>query len=103
MNSIPRPDQASHTTDLLDPDQHRKPEEGWQRKDGKRRVAARLLGFAAVAAVAGLVGFGVWSKSSRDADAEAALQTRLNSVPIVRTMIVKATDAPRRIELTGNM
>jgi RND family efflux transporter MFP subunit len=96
MNKSPHADRGSHPTDLPDFDQQ-------GGNDGKRRAAAGLLGLAVLAAVSGLVGFGVWSKSGRDADAEAVLQTRLNAVPNVRTMIAKAEDAPRMIELTGNM
>jgi RND family efflux transporter MFP subunit len=56
-----------------------------------------------LAAVSGCVAFGVWTKSGRDAEAEAVLQTRLNAIPSVRTMTAKAEDTPRTIELTGNM
>jgi RND family efflux transporter MFP subunit len=97
MNKIPRPDPIGHPTHSPHSGQRLKPD------DSKRRDAGRLLAFVAVAIVTGLVGFGVWSKSSRDAEAEAVLQARLNAVPSVRTMIAKAEDAPRTIELTGNM
>jgi RND family efflux transporter MFP subunit len=96
MNKSPHVDRVSHPTDLPDFDQQ-------GGNDGKRRAAAGLLGLAVVAAVSGVVGFGIWSKLGRDADAETVLQTRLNAVPNVRTMIAKAEDAPRVIELTGNM
>jgi RND family efflux transporter MFP subunit len=103
MNSIPRHDQAFHSAPLPDPEQRRQPKGHQQGKDRKRRVAGRLLGVAAVATVSGLVGFGAWSKSSRNADAEAVLEARLNAVPSVHTLIAKAEDGPRSIELTGNM
>ncbi len=103
MNTIFRPDQAFHPTDLPDLDKRAKPEQGQREKNGKRRAGARALGLAVVAIVAGLVGFGFSGKSSRDADAEAVLQARLNAVPSVRTLIAKEEDAPRMIELTGNM
>jgi len=103
MNSIPRPDQALHPTHLPDFDPGLQPEEDRRAKSGKRRGAARRLGLAVVAVVAGLLGFGFWSKSIRDVNAEAVLQARLNAVPNVRTTIAKEEDAPRTIELTGNM
>jgi RND family efflux transporter MFP subunit len=103
MNSIFRPDQALRPTHLPNFDPSLEPEEGQREKNSKRRVAARLLGFAVVALVAGLVGFGFWSKSSRDANAEAVLQARLDAVPSLRTIVAKEEDAPRTIELTGNM
>ena len=97
MNIILRPDPIGHPTHSPHSGQRLKPD------DSKWRNAGRLLAFVAVAIVTGLVGFGVWSKSSRNADAEAVLQARLNAVPSVRTIIAKAEDAPRTIELTGNM
>ena len=103
MNSIVRPDQALHPTHLPDFDPGLEPEEGQREKNGKRRVAARRLGIALAAVVAGLVGFGYSTEASRDASAEAVLDARLDAVPSVRTMIAKEEDAPRTIELTGNM
>ncbi len=103
MNTIVRPDQAFQPTHSPVPDPRLNPEEGQQENNRKRRAAARRLGFAVVAIVAGLVGIGFTGKSSRDADAEAVLQARLNAVPSVRTLIAKEEDAPRTIELTGNM
>jgi len=69
---------------------------------GRRRIAA-LLGFAVVAAVAGLVAFGAKSQSDRHASAIAALETRKNAVPVVRVIAAKEVSAPRTIELPGNM
>jgi RND family efflux transporter MFP subunit len=102
MNKVPRSDPTSHPVDLSDFDQRPKPNVR-KGNDSKRRTAAGLLGFVVLAAVSGFVAFGVWTKSGRDAEAEAVLQTRLNAIPTVRTMIAKAEDAPRTIELTGNM
>jgi RND family efflux transporter MFP subunit len=102
MNEVPRPDPTSHPVNLSNFDQRPKPNVR-KGNDSKRRTAAGLLGFVVLAAVSGFVAFGVWTKSGRDAEAEAVLQTRLNAIPTVRTMIAKAEDAPRTIELTGNM
>jgi RND family efflux transporter MFP subunit len=102
MNKVPRPDPASHPAKISDFDPRAKSNVR-HGNDGKRRAAAGLLGFVVVAAVSGFVAFGAWTKSGRDAEAEAVLQTRLNAIPIVRTMVAKAEDSPRTIELTGNM
>jgi RND family efflux transporter MFP subunit len=102
MNKVPRPDPTGQPADLSDFDQRPKPNVR-KGNDSKRRTAAGLLGFVVLAAVSGFVAFGVWTKSGRDAEAEAVLQTRLNAIPTVRTMIAKAEDTPRTIELTGNM
>ena len=102
MNKVPRPDPTSHPADLSDFDQLTNPNVR-QDNDGKRRAAAGLLGFVVATLVGGFVAFGVWTKSGRDAEADAILQTRLNAIPSVRTMVAKAEDTPRTIELTGNM
>lgn len=69
----------------------------------KRRMIARLLGVLALAIVGGLVGFGLWTKSIRDADADAVMQARQNATPSVRTIVAREDSNPRTIELTGNM
>jgi RND family efflux transporter MFP subunit len=102
MNKIQRPDPASQPAELSDFDQRPKPNVG-KGKGNERRTTARLLGFVAVAMVSTIVAFGVWRKSGRDAQAEAVLQARLSAIPSVRTMVAKAEDTPRTIELTGNM
>jgi RND family efflux transporter MFP subunit len=108
MNSMPSPASLVPATDFADPDKDRKglvPNQDPARRatDRERRGAARLLGLGALVVLAGTVGLGVWGKTSRDADAAATLQARLDAVPSVRTMIAKAEDAPRTIELTGNL
>jgi RND family efflux transporter MFP subunit len=103
MNTIARPDHDFYPTHLPEFDPSLEPDEGQRKKKGGRHVAARRLCFAAVAVVAGLVGVGYSSKSSRDANAEAVLQARLDAVPSVRTMVTKEEDAADTIELTGSM
>jgi RND family efflux transporter MFP subunit len=108
MNSIPSPASLVPATDLSDPDSNPpdrdpKQDSSGGAKDGKRRGVARWLGLGALALLAGLVGFGVWSKSSRDREAAATLQARLDTIPSVRTMIAKADGAPRTEEFTGNL
>ncbi len=102
MNSMP-PDPAFETPRAKAPNERNEPPRGPKPGEKKRRVIARLLGVLAIAIVVGLVGFGVWSRSSRNAEADAAMQTRLNSIPSVRTIVAKADSNPRIIELTGNM
>ncbi len=103
MNSLPPLDSAFHPTALRDPGKAPERREQDAKKNGKRRTIARAIGFCALAVLAGLVGFGVWSKSSREAEADAVLEARLNAIPSVRTFIAKEDSAPRMIELTGNM
>ena len=57
----------------------------------------------ALGIVAGLVGFGVWTKLVRRAEADAVMQARQSAIPTVRTFTAKADNAPRTIEFTGNM
>ena len=102
MNSMP-PDPAFEASRAKAPGDRKEPPRRPKSGERRRRVIARLLGAAAVAAVAALVGFGVWSKSARNADADAVMQARLATVPTVRTIVAKADSAPRTIELTGNM
>ncbi|ACK51374.1 efflux transporter, RND family, MFP subunit [Methylocella silvestris BL2] len=106
MNSMP-PDPALHQTGLRaneeGEDKRKEPPRETERRERGRRIIARLIGFLAVAIVAGLVGFGLWTKSSRNAEADAAMEARVNATPTVRTAIVKEDSTPRTIELTGNM
>jgi RND family efflux transporter MFP subunit len=102
MNKNRRPDPDIRSGDLSDCGQRAKPN-ARKGDDSKRRTAASLLGLVVVIAVTCVVAFGAWRKSGRDAEAEVALQTRLNAIPSVRTMVAKADDSPRTIELTGNM
>jgi RND family efflux transporter MFP subunit len=76
---------------------------GRKADERQRRRIARAIGVGAVATVALLVGFGAWSQSNRSADTLAVLEARNNAVPTVRTMTVEEDNAPRTIELPGNM
>ena len=60
MNTILHPDLIGQPTDLRDFVQRPKLKKGPQ--VGTRRAAAGILGFALVATVTGLFGFGMWSK-----------------------------------------
>jgi cell division septal protein FtsQ len=71
MNTIARPDHGFYPTHLPEFDPSLEPNEGRRKKKGRRRVAARRLCIVVVAVLAGLVGVGYSSKSSRDANAEA--------------------------------
>ena len=106
MNSMPpdpRFDAPSAKAQAKAPGERNEPPRGPKPGERKRRIIARLLGIAAFAIVAGLVGFGVYTKSSRNADADAVMEARQSAVPSVRTILAKADSSPRSIELTGNM
>ncbi len=102
MNSMP-PDPAFQAPTTKARGAREEPPRGPGPGDARRRAIARLLGAAALAIVAGLVGFGVWTRSDRNAEAEAVMQARQTSTPALRTFIAKEESSPRAIELTGNM
>ncbi len=102
MNSMP-PDPRFEAPSAKAPGERNEPPRGPKPGERKRRIIARLLGVAAFAIVAGLVGLGVYTKSSRNADADAVMQARQSAVPSVRTILAKTDSSPRSIELTGNM
>ena len=68
-----------------------------------RKRAARRLGFGVVLGLAIMVGWGVWTHMARSAEAQEALDTRQNAVPLVRTMQVKSITSPRVVDLAGTM
>ncbi len=103
MNIMPPPDDAFHPTALRDTERGPAPREQDATKNRRRRIIARALGFCALVILAGLVGFGVWSRVIRKAEADAVLEARLNTIPTVRTFVAKEDSAPRVIDLTGNM
>lgn len=69
----------------------------------KRRRGPRLFGWGAVVIVAALVGYGAWGQAQRRMAALETLQQQENMVPHVRTAAVKVTDAPRMLNLPGNI
>jgi RND family efflux transporter MFP subunit len=108
MNNIPTPASLVPTTEFSGSDEYLKhhvpnPDPIHRARDRRRRNVAWLLGVSALVLLSGIVGLGFMGKASRDADAAATLQARLDAVPSVHTMIAKAEDAPRTIELTGNL
>lgn len=90
---------SNHAFDLAE----RGPDALAQAEEKRRRRAARLLAFAALAIVGGLVGFGVFSNAARRTEAQNTLQARQAAVPLVRTFAAKEETGARTIELTGNM
>ncbi len=103
MNLMPSRDDAFKTHAPHEPGKQPEPRERDEALERKRRKTARLIGFFALSVLTALVCFGVWSKSSREADADAVLKARLNAVPTVRTFTAKPDSTPRSLELTGNM
>jgi RND family efflux transporter MFP subunit len=98
MNMIPPPE---HDTDQREPGQVTPSAD--PRQEQRRRGVARLLGLAALAVVGGLVGVGTWSHAAQRAAAVATLKARHAAVPVVRTAVTQAVDAPRQIDLPGTI
>jgi RND family efflux transporter MFP subunit len=98
MNMIPPP---GHDTDQREPGQVTPSAD--PRREQRRRRVARLLGLAALAVVGGLVGVGTWSHAAERAAAIATLNARHAAVPVVRTAVTQAVDAPRQIDLPGTI
>jgi RND family efflux transporter MFP subunit len=90
-NEVRQPD-SRQTTSLVD-----------QAVARQRRRAAWRLAAGAIFFVLVLVGFGTWTHIARSNGAEAALQTRQTAVPLVRFVQVRANNAPRVVDLAGNM
>jgi RND family efflux transporter MFP subunit len=65
--------------------------------------SAWRLGVGALLVLGVMVGWGIWSHMARSSDAQTALTTRQNSVPIVRVMPVKTIDGPSTVDLPGTM
>jgi RND family efflux transporter MFP subunit len=71
-------------------------------KERRRRRAGGVLGLAAVSGLALLAGLGVRGHVQLDAAAAETLAAQRDAVPVVRTEVVSAVDAPREIELPGS-
>jgi RND family efflux transporter MFP subunit len=71
-------------------------------KERRRRRAGGVLGLAAVSGLALLAGLGVRGHVQLDAAAAETLAAQRDAVPVVRTEVVRAVDAPREIELPGS-
>ncbi len=104
MNQISRPRAEAHPgqSPRNPPDTHAEPAPDTA-LERRRRRTARLVACAAVALLVVLVGVGVWIHIAQGSAAEAALQTRQNAVPQVRTMQARANDRPETVDLPGNM
>jgi RND family efflux transporter MFP subunit len=72
------------------------------RQERRWRRTGRLLGLAAVAGLALLVGLGAWGHAERQAATVATLNARRDAVPVVRILLLKPVDKPREIELPGS-
>jgi RND family efflux transporter MFP subunit len=98
MNMIPS---AEHHTVRLEPEQLTQAADRTQEQ--RRRRIARLLGLGALVGVGGLVGVGAWSHAAQRAGTIATLEAQHAAVPVVRTAVVRAVDAPRQIDLPGTI
>ena len=77
------------------------------REDDKRTQhspkSAWGLSLLALLVLGAMIAWGVWSHMARSSDAETALATRQNAVPLVRVMTVKSIDGPSTVDLPGTM
>jgi len=87
-----QPAETRHSTPLVDAANARQ----------RRRIAVRLTA-GAVLGLLVLVGIGTWTHVARSNGAEDALETRRAAIPLVRVVTVKASSAPRVVDLAGNM
>jgi RND family efflux transporter MFP subunit len=95
MNDMPRPAELRpHDTPAQQP-----VDPG---RDRGRRRTGRLIGLAGAAGLALLVGMGAWGHAARRAASMATLNAQCEAVPVVRTMMLKAVEKPREIELPGS-
>lgn len=67
------------------------------------RRGPRRFGWGAVFIVAALLGYGAWGHAQRRMAARETLRQQEKMVPHVRTAAVKVTDAPRILDLPGNI
>ena len=72
------------------------------RPERHRRRAGRLIGLVAVSGLAVLVGLGAHTHAQREVSADGTLAAQRDTVPLVRTMVLRAVDTPREIELPGS-
>lgn len=73
-------------------------------KDAKRRRRGPwLFGISVVILVIALVGYGAWGHAQRQSAAYETLNQQETMVAHVRTAQVKVTDAPRMLNLPGNI
>ncbi len=73
------------------------------RQDGRRHRIAVFTGIGAAVLVTAMIGLGIWTHLATSNAAKTAQQTRADAVPQVRTVTVKADDAPRVVDLPGTM
>jgi len=74
-----------------------------QATEKSRRRAARRLGAGAILVLLVLVAWGGWTHVARSNGAEEALKTRQDAIPLVKVQEVKASNAPRVVDLPGTM
>jgi RND family efflux transporter MFP subunit len=100
MNHISNPERDAAADDTRVSQSHPPVDEA---TETSRRRSARNLGVGAVLSLVVLVAWGGWTHVARSNGAEEAQTIRQNAVPLVRVLQVKASSAPRIVELAGNM
>ncbi len=96
MNEMPS------ETELLPNEREQRLQSPDPHEERRRRRNGRLLGLVALSGLALLVGLGADRLAQREASADATLAAQRAAVPAVRTMVLKAVDTPREIELPGS-
>ncbi len=82
---------------------HRQPEPADPATEKRRRRTARGLAIGAVLVVLAMVGVGIWTHLSSGNAARAAMNTRKDAIPSVRTVVVHADNKPQVVDLPGTM
>ena len=72
-------------------------------RDRRRRRAARLLAGGALTVLAALVGAGAWGHAEQSAARLTTLTAKRDAVGHVRTIVAKAVEGPRTIELPATL
>jgi RND family efflux transporter MFP subunit len=72
-------------------------------RDRRRRRAARLLAGGALTVLAALVGAGAWGHAEQSAARLTTLAAKRDAVGHVRTIVAKAVEGPRTIELPATL
>jgi RND family efflux transporter MFP subunit len=96
MNEVPS------QTELLPSEPEQPMQSPDPRLERRRRRTGQLLGVVALSGLGLMVGLGAHGHAERQAAANATLAAQRDAVPVVRTLVLRAVDTPREIELPGS-